>query len=107
MFTLGQDMGFVNPDYYKHFEHHPLVQAFDPITFTFTFLQQNTFFIYVTIADSLMSLLFNVWIAGLFVFEYDKDNLILDQHTREKIPPNKKNPGEKDDVFPNRDFNNN
>ena len=53
------------------------------------------------------SVAFNIWIVGLFVFEYDKDNLILDQKTREKIKPNKNGgPGGNDDIFPNRDFNN-
>ena len=58
--------------------HHPLVQQFDPITFILTFLQQNAFFIQLTMAMSVLSVLFDVWILGLFVFEYDKDNLILD-----------------------------
>ena len=107
LFSLGQDMSFADPNYYKQFQHHhhPLVQVFDPITFTFTFIQQNTFFIYLTFAMSAASVLFNVWLAGLLVFEYDKDNLILDQHTREKIPANKSSGGNKDDIFPNRDFN--
>ena len=39
-------------------------------------------------AEIVASVAFNVWILGLFVFEYDKDNLILDQQTRQEIKPN-------------------
>ena len=88
-----------------HHHHHPLVQQFDPITFVFSYLQQNAFFIQLTMAMSVMSVLFDAWILGLFVFEYDKDNLILDQKTREDLPPNNNfKPNNNNDVFPNRDF---
>lgn len=81
---------------------------FDVISFALEFVQTNTFFIYCTAAMGVLSVLFNTWIGGLFVFEYDKDNLRLDQYTREELPPNSSGgPGGSDDVFPNRDFNGN
>ena len=38
LFSLGKDMGFLDPtNGMAH--HHPIVQQFDPITFTFVFIQ--------------------------------------------------------------------
>lgn len=122
LLMFGPDLGFLDPyesEIYNRPQHHnhskdhhmvqaghPMVQAFDAISFAFQFVQKNTFLIYVTAAMGILSVLFNVWIGGLFVFEYDKDNLVLDQFTREKIPPRDAGgPGGNDDVFPNRDFN--
>ena len=123
LLMFGPDLGFLDPyesEIYNtgrrdqvHDRHHhavqavhPNVQAFDAISFIFQFWQKNTFLIYVTAAMSFCSVLFNVWLAGLFVFEYDKENLILDQVTREEIPPKDSGGPAADDVFPNRDFNN-
>lgn len=61
---------------------------------------------YLTMASSVLSVLFNAWVVGLFVFEYDKDNLILDQTTRENLPAKATGgPDSRDDVFPRNDFN--
>ena len=96
---FGPDLGFLDPYEYEiynkadqHSHHseahnHPLVQAFNPIAFVLDFLQQNTFFVYLTSAMALGSVLFNAWVLGLFVFEYDKSTLTLDQTKREELPP--------------------
>ena len=84
---------------------HPMVQAFDALSFIFQFGQKNSFLIYVTIAMAVCSVAFNAWLVGLVVFEYDKENLILDQFTREKIPPKDAGGPNQDDVFPDRSFN--
>ena len=44
---------------------------------------------------------FNAWLLGLFVFEYEKEQLILDQATRENLPEaSDGGPKSRDDVFP-------
>lgn len=122
LMMFGPDLGFLDPYEYEIYNqghrgqpqqhhhmvqaNHPMVQAFDAISFVAGFVQQNSFLIYVTSAMAVCSVLFNVWLGGLAVFEYDKDNLILDQKTREEIPPDSAGgPDSPDDVFPNRDFN--
>ena len=45
-----------------------------------------------------------MWLLGLLIFEYDKDNLVLDQVTREAVlPEGADGPQSSEDVFPNRE----
>ena len=59
----------------------------------------------MTAGTSIASVMFDVWLLGLFIFEYDKDNLVLDQVTREAVlPEGADGPQSSEDVFPNREF---
>ena len=79
--------------------------SFDVITFTFSFVQSNAFLLLVTAGTSVASILYDVWLLGLLIFEYDKDNLVLDQVTREAVlPEGVDGPQSSEDVFPSREW---
>ena len=64
----------------------PLVGEWSPFSFFLVFLQKNVALYAIWVVNQLMKRLFDVYLLGLLVFEYNKltDQVILSSYAREQ-----------------------